>query len=203
MLLWIARILLWLPLNILHPTIIKGRKNRPEGKCILVCNHYSNWDIALYVLNTSEKIKIMSKIEMFKNKFFGALMRNFGAFPVDRDGSDLSAIKTSIKTLKENKKLFIFPEGRRTREEENLVMADIKSGMAMIAIKTKTPIVPIWIEKRHKLFRPSVYRIGEAFELSEFYGQKLDEETLNKANGVVKEKMLAVRQMSIDEKNKK
>ena len=52
MLLWLARILLWIPLSIMHPTFIKGRKNLPKGKVIISCNHRSNWDIALYILNT-------------------------------------------------------------------------------------------------------------------------------------------------------
>ena len=202
MILWLARILLWVPLNIMHPTFIKGRKNRPKGKCILACNHYSNWDIMLYVLNTAQNMKIMSKKELFKNKFFGWIVSKMGAFPVDRQGQDLSAIKTSIKTLKDNKKLFIFPEGRRTSEEEHLVMADLKSGMAMIAIKTKSPIVPIWIEQRHRLFRPSVYHIGKPFELDEFYGTKLDEETLDNANQVVRAKMLELRESVLNKKKK-
>ena len=80
-------------------------------------------------------------------------------------------------------------------------MGEIKNGMAMIAIKTKTPIVPVWIERKPRLFRKSVYHIGTPFELTEFYGQKLDEETLNRANLVVREKMLELYEQT--KKNKK
>ena len=199
MLLWLARILLWIPLSILHPTFIKGKKNLPKGKAILSCNHYSNWDIALYILNTTEKIKILAKKELFKNKLFGAILRNFGGIEIDREGNDINAIKNCMKALKSDKKLFVFPEGTRLKNEAD-ILGEIKSGMALIAIKTKTPIIPIWIERKPKIFRKSVYTIGKPFELSEFYGVKLDEETLEKANAVVREKMLELREQTLKKK---
>ena len=199
MLLWLARILLWIPLSILHPTFIKGKKNLPKGKAILSCNHYSNWDIALYILNTTEKIKILAKKELFKNKLFGAILRNFGGIEIDREGNDINAIKNCMKALKSDKKLFVFPEGTRLKNEAD-ILGEIKSGMALIAIKTKTPIVPIWIGRKPKIFRKRVYTIGKPFELSEFYGVKLDEETLEKANAVVREKMLELREQTLKKK---
>jgi len=201
MLLWLARFLLYIPLGIMHPTFIKGRKNMPKGKAILSCNHRSNWDIALYVLNTPRKTNILAKKELFKNKLFGAILRNFGAISIDREANDINAIKKCFKVLKEDEKLFVFPEGTRLKNEED-ILGEIKSGMTMIAIKTKTPIVPMWIERKPKLFRKSVYYIGEPFELEQFYGKKLDEDTLNRANLIVREKMLEVREKYCNKKKK-
>lgn len=189
----IIKFLLWLPLTIMHPTKIYGKKNLPDGKAILSCNHRSNWDIVLYLLHTKKKIKILAKKELFKNKLFGAILRWLGGIEIDREANDINAIKACMKCLKEDKHLFIFPEGTRLKDE-SMILGEIKSGMALIAIKTKTPIVPIWIEKKPRLFRRSVYRIGKPFELSDFYGVKLDEETLEKANQVVREKMLENRE---------
>ena len=189
MLLWLARILLWIPLSIMHPTYIYGRKNRPKGKVIISCNHRSNWDIVSYILHTSEKVKILAKKELFKNKLFGAILKSFGAIPIDREHNDIGAIKDCMKALKEDKKLFVFPEGTRLKDE-SLVMGEVKSGMTLIAIKTKTPILPMWVVQKPRLFRKSQYIIGKPFELSEFYGKKLDDETLNEANNIVCEKML-------------
>ncbi len=189
----IIKFLLWLPLTIMHPTKIYGKKNLPDGKAILSCNHRSNWDIVLYLLHTKKKIKILAKKELFKNKLFGAILRWLGGIEIDREANDINAIKACMKCLKEDKHLFIFPEGTRLKDE-SMILGEIKSGMALIAIKTKTPIVPIWIEKKPRLFRRSVYRVGKPFELSDFYGVKLDEETLEKANQVVREKMLENRE---------
>jgi len=202
MLLFITRLLLWMPIFIFHPTFIKGKKNMPKGKAILSCNHYSNWDIALFHLFYIPKMKILAKKELFRNKLFGAMLKSYGGIAIDRDSNDITAIKNCMKVLKNEEKLFIFPEGTRLKNEAD-ILGEIKSGMALIAIKTKTPIVPIWIKRKPKIFRKSVYTIGKPFELSEFYGLKLDEETLEKANLVVREKMLELREESLNKKNKK
>lgn len=202
MFLWLAKILLWIPLSILHPTFIKGKKNLPKGKAILCCNHFSNWDIVLYILNTKKRIKILAKKELFKNKLLGATLKNFGGIEIEREGNDINAIKTCMKVLKDGKQLFIFPEGTRLKNQ-NEVLGELKSGMAMIAIKTKTPVVPIWIERKPKVFRKSIYHIGKPFELEEFYGKKLDEECLVHANEIVRDKMLEVRDLMLKSKDKK
>ena len=200
MLYQICKILLWVPLNIMHPTSIKGRKNLPKKRVIIACNHRSNWDYVLFGLNTVKKNKILAKKELFKNKFFGAILRNFGGIEIDRDGNDINAIKLCMKALKDEKRLFIFPEGTRHHGED---MGETKSGLAMIAIKTKTPIVPIWIDRAPKLFRRSVYYIGKPFELSQFYGQKMDEDALNDANEFVRQKMMSAKDEYLKEKAEK
>ncbi len=202
MLLWFLRILLYIPMLFLHPTKIKGKKNLPKGKAILSCNHYSNWDIVLYYLNTSKRLRILAKSELFKNKLFGKALKNLGAIEIDREGNDIGAIKSCMKVLKNGEKLFVFPEGTRLKKDED-ILGEIKSGMALIAIKTQTPIVPIWIKSRPKAFRRSVYTIGEPFELSEFYGKKLDEETLKQADEIIRAKMLETREQSLKKKEKK
>lgn len=194
MLLWIARILLFIPITLLHPTFIKNRKNMPKGKVIISCNHRSNWDIVLYLLFTREKICILAKKELFKNKFLAWILKSLGAVPIDRDKNDVGAIKTCIKALKGGKKLFIFPEGTRLKDDKE-VLGEIKSGMSMIAIKTKTPIVPVWIQRKPKIFQKSVYIIGQPFELSDFYDNKIDEVTLNKASQIVRSKMLETKDL--------
>ncbi|MBP3431396.1 MAG: 1-acyl-sn-glycerol-3-phosphate acyltransferase [Clostridia bacterium] len=199
---YICKFLAWLPLVMLFPTRMKGKKNLPKGKAIISCNHKSNMDIVNYLLHTPKKIKILAKKEIFKNKLFGAVMKSYGGIPIDRDSNDINAIKECMKALKAGKQLFVFPEGTRLKDESK-VLGELKSGMAMIAVKTKTPIVPVWVEKKARIFRRNTYRIGEAFELSDFYGKKLDEETLAQANEVVKQKMLALYEEGVSEKEAK
>lgn len=199
MVLWLARIVLFFPVLILHPTWIKGKKNIPKGKVILCSNHYSNWDAILYNIYNFKKPRFLAKKELFENKLCGWFLRAIGAFPIDREANDITAIKNCMKFLKEGKQLFIFPEGTRLVNDEE-VLGEIKSGVSMIAIKTQTPIVPIWIRNRPKLFRRSVYYVGKPFELSDFYGKKLDDKTLKEADEVVRQKMIEV---GAEEKAKK
>ena len=196
------RVLARVLFSIFHPTKIYGRENLTSGKAILSLNHRSNWDIALWLANTKERVKILAKKELFKNKLFGKFLRWAGGIEIDRSGNDINAIKNCIKALKDGKKLVVFPEGTRLKNEED-ILGEIKSGMAMIAIKTKTPIIPIWIERKPRLFRFSKFYVGKAFELDQFYDQKLDEETLEKANQIVREKMLEVHAEILKKKEEK
>ena len=197
-----CKILLWIPIMILHPTKVFGKKNLPKGKAILSMNHRSNWDYVLFGINSCTKYRVLAKKELFKNKLFGAILHNFGGVEIEREGNDINAIKKCMKLLKEDKKLLIFPEGTRLKDDSE-ILGEVKSGMALIAIKTKTPIVPVWIERRPKLFRRSVYYIGKPFELDQFYGIKLDEQHLREANEIVRAKMLEAREECLNRKKKK
>ena len=92
-----------------------------------------------------------AKKEMFKNKFLSWFWRGMGLISLDRQKTDFTALKTSLSVLKDGKKLVIFPEG--TRNKVNTELQEIKGGTALFAIKAKVPIVPMWIEKRGKIFR--------------------------------------------------
>lgn len=185
----ICRFLAWLPLAIFYPTRIKGRKNLKKGKAILSVNHTSNMDVVLLLANTFEKKYTLAKKELFKNKMFGALLKSYGGISIDRENADLSAIKKSLKVLNNNKKLIIFPEGTRNKNEDISNLGKLKTGTAMLAIKSKSPIIPVWISRRPKVFRLTTITFGEPFELDQYYGKKLCEEVLEEATEIILQKI--------------
>lgn len=185
----ICRFLAYLPLAIFYPTKIIGRKNLKKGKAILAANHTSNMDVVLILANTYEKKYVMAKKELFKNRLFGAILKSYGGISVDRQNNDVAALKKALKVLKNNKKLIIFPEGTRNKGEDTSKLMEVKKGTAMLAIKSKTPVVPVWISKRPKMFRLTKIYIGEPFELDQFYGEKLTDEVLTKASKIISQKI--------------
>lgn len=185
-----------------YPTKIVGRKNLPKGKVIITLNHTSNLDAIVLILNTWEKKYFLAKKELFVSKARSWFLKKMGAIKIDREIADVSAIKEAFKVLKNNKKLVIFPEGTRNKTEE-LNLQQVKHGAAMIAIKTKTPIVPLWIFNRPKAFRKTKILIGEPYELDEFYGQKLSDEVLEKASAKVAEKLNETKEQAQKMFNKK
>ena len=60
----------------------------------------------------------------------------------------------------------------------------------MLAIKTKTPIVPVWIKKKPRLFRINSVKFGKPFTLEEFYDEKLTSEVLSKAGDKIAKNLL-------------
>lgn len=179
MLYYIILILVFIPFLIIYPTRVIGRKNlRIKGRMIFCCNHQSNNDLLLIGGKLGIRFRYMAKESLFKNKFVGTLLKWLGAYPVKRGETDIVAIKKTLGYLKDDKKVCIFPEGARLKSSEG---NELKSGVIIFALKTKSPIVPAFIVKKPMIFRFNTLIIGEAFNLSEmpeFKGKKIDDDLI-------------------------
>lgn len=184
---WFLYVITWLFVKIFYPCKVVGKKNMLKQGGIYVCNHYSNVDVAYFGNYLNKKFYYLAKKELFKTKFKAWFLRQLGAIKIDREKVDIQATKKCLKLLKDKKRLVIFPEG--TRNKINQDLQEIKNGSAMFAIKSKTPIIPVHIEKKAKLFHRNKLIIGEPFELSKFYDLKINSEVLTKASKVIEEKM--------------
>ena len=68
-------------------------------------------------------------------------MQGFKSFPdktVLNFGADITAIKTALGSVRAGQKLIIFPQGTR-----HAVEGETKKGAAMLAVKTRAPILPM------------------------------------------------------------
>ncbi len=142
---FILRILAFLIFNV--KTHNSEKYNNSNGRCIICANHISMIDPVMLAISSKRKICFMGKKELFENKFLGYIFGKLGAFPVDRTGVTLSAIKNSLAVLNRNEILGIFPEGTRVDkyDEENA-----KPGIAMIANKANSNIIPVYIKGNYK-----------------------------------------------------
>ena len=123
------------------------------GGMIIASNHISNSDPVLLGLSQKKRrLFFMAKIELFKNKFFGALIRALGAFPVERGAGDGKAIKTGEDLIRDGEIMTIFIEGGP------------RSGCALVAQQMQVPVVPACItiigNKKHT-FAKRVIHFGK------------------------------------------
>jgi 1-acyl-sn-glycerol-3-phosphate acyltransferase len=142
---------------------VSGREHIPsQGGFIVASNHRSNFDPILIGVASSRVINFMAKEGLFKNRFFGWILKNVGAFPVKRHAADIGAIKEAIRRLQDGFGLLIFPEGTREQRRE----IDVQPGIGMLALKGKVAVVPAFISgsqealpKGAKWFRSAKIRI--------------------------------------------
>ena len=124
---------------------IEGREKIKAGKVyILVSNHQSILDIIL-LYRLFAHFKWIAKLELFRVPVIGWNMTASRYIPLKR-GSKSSVMRMaqlSEKTLKDGSSLMIFPEGTRSETAE---IKGFKDGAFKIAIKTKTPIIPIVLD---------------------------------------------------------
>jgi 1-acyl-sn-glycerol-3-phosphate acyltransferase len=119
-----------------------GREHFIEGRAILAPNHASYFDPPLVGVSWPEEVAFLARKSLFKFPFFGMLIRRLNAFPVSGSAEDLGSIKLICRLLNENKKVVIFPEGRRTEDGS---LGDVKPGIAMLAFRCRAPIIPVYI----------------------------------------------------------
>lgn len=196
-------IIAFLPLTLLFPMRVKGRKNLPKKQgYVLTCNHYSNMDPVMIDVKLVKKIRFLAKKELFKNKFAGFFLKKFGAHPVDRGASDIKAFKFALETLKNKKPLGIFPEGTRNKTESD-DMQEIKSGAIVFASKAGVPIVPAALSRPIKFLRFSTLIIGEPFYVTGANPARLTKEEIEENVKILTEKTNKLREDYLNRKNKK
>jgi len=84
----------------------------------------------------------MAKAEMFAKPPGKWVLPAMMSFPVHRESADRTAIKAAIAVLSHNGVLGMFPEGTRVHEGTT---ASAQLGVAFIAMRTRTKIVPVGI----------------------------------------------------------
>ena len=107
--------------------------------------------------------RIMAKKELFDIPVLGWLITKVGAFPVDRQISDINAQKTALQLLKSGDKLLIFPEGTRIRNGKE---SHPHGGAVMIAARMGVPIVPVYLSTDKRFWRPLDVVFGEPYHPS-------------------------------------
>lgn len=144
-----------------------------EGRFILCSNHIHLFDPVIVSMLVPRQICWMAKKELFESKISAYLINKLGAFPVDREESDLSAIRNALKILKSEGVLGIFPEGTRVKEFD---ADNAKAGVALVSIKAQSPVLPVFIEGNYKIFSKIKIYFGEPIDFSSSYGKKLSTE---------------------------
>lgn len=123
----------------------------PKRPFIIVANHGNFFDPWLVGHLSRYPLSIMMNEEGFKaSKFNRWYLKNVGAFPKKKGGTDIKAMRYTLKTLKLGYPVFIFPEGQTTWDGET---QPIISGMENIIKRAKLPLV-LMNAKGHFLSKP-------------------------------------------------
>jgi 1-acyl-sn-glycerol-3-phosphate acyltransferase len=122
-----------------------GEERIPSrGPAVIAANHPSYLDPVLLSLQVERPIRFMAWDALFRVPLLGALMRLFGAFPVDvRPGGGRAAYEAARERLDEGELVGIFPEGRRSRA--GWMEPELRAGAARLALESGALLVPATI----------------------------------------------------------
>lgn len=146
-----ARVLLAIFSALFYPCRLMNKEaDTPAGPLLLICNHQSMMDpVLLAVMLKQYEIHFIGKREITKFPLLKPIVRKLHMIAVSRHMSDLSAMRAAGAVLKDGQVLGIFPEGRRY---QGPAMAQMESGVSILAQRHRVPILPVYIAGRPRPF---------------------------------------------------
>ena len=151
-----------------------------EAPYVLIANHRHALDpiaIAMYI--PKQQICFLAKKELGKNKLAAKLLTSAHVIFVGRHDTDMAAMRNCMKAIKMKKILLIFPEGTRHHEGQ---MEQIESGASLIAMRSKAPIVPVYIDRKLGFFKRTNLYVGEPIPYDDLLGKGINTETCEEMN---------------------
>jgi len=124
---------------------IRGAEHVPQGALVLMSNHRSYYDIPTVFCAVPGRVRMVAKKELFRVPVFGPALLVSGFVKVDRERRDaaIASLKQSEQLLQSGTRVWIAPEGTRSRDGR---LGPFKSGGFHLALSAGVPILPIAIE---------------------------------------------------------
>lgn len=153
---------------------VEGVENEPkyeDGSYLLCANHLGALDpFCIAAALQHRQLCFMAKKELFGNKLAAKFFRSLGAYPIDRSGSDVGAVKGTIRLLQDGYCTALFPQGTRI-PGAHPSESKIKSGAGLIAVRANVPVLPVLIQSkdwRVGPFHPTKIIIGKPIPPEEY-----------------------------------
>jgi 1-acyl-sn-glycerol-3-phosphate acyltransferase len=133
--------------KLIAKTFFRYRVIHPErmienGGLILAVNHTSYFDPPLAGICSQRDVYYLARKTLLKWPILGPLFPDMNVIPVDRDGTDRSALKTIVHKIREGNGVVLFPEGTRSRSGD---LQPAQPGLGLIIAKTLCPVLPLRI----------------------------------------------------------
>ena len=112
------------------------------GPVILVSDHSTLGDPLVLIRTAGRPIKFLMAREIYEQRRVRWVFRAFNCIPVSRGTSDTSAVRAMLKALQSGQVVGLFPEGGIDNNRRD----DSHVGVAYLALKTGSPIVPTSIQ---------------------------------------------------------
>lgn len=133
-----------------------GEENVPKDEAVLyVANHRSMVDVVLTYSRCPGLTGFVAKSGVNKVPALRAWMKRLHCEFLDRDDikQGMKVILSAIDKVKNGISIFIFPEGTRNRDQDDLTtVQSFKDGSFKIAQKTGCKIIPIAITGSNRIF---------------------------------------------------
>ena len=158
---------------------------------IIMANHRSFADpMALAIKVKRYEIRFIGKRELAHGRLKSWLFSGLHMILVSRHATDMAAMRQCMQTLKEGHILGIFPEGTRHQPE---MMQEVESGTAIIALRARVPLLPVYIDGKIRPFHITHIYYGKPMELDDLYAQGVNNDTAHQLSQRIHDVFYAMR----------
>jgi 1-acyl-sn-glycerol-3-phosphate acyltransferase len=121
-----------------------GRENQPvAGGALILSNHQSHLDPILVGMIFDRRMNYLARQTLFVFPPLRWMLESVDSIPIDRDGLGLSGLKETLRRVKQEEMVLIFPEGTRSPDGE---VAPLKPGFSALAKRVRVPLVPVGLD---------------------------------------------------------
>lgn len=148
---WLVKITGWPVQKLCFKTKVyyedkKAQSRRIKGAAIIVSNHTSVYDYAVFMfVFFSRTLRYQMAEVLFRKKGLGRFLKALGGIEVNRETHETACIAKSEKILKKRGVVGIFPEARLPKEGETPPLA-FKEGAVTLALSTGVKIIPAYTD---------------------------------------------------------
>ena len=161
---------------------LEGAEKLPEGGCLLVQNHLSDFDpISLYPALKGRRLRFVSKQENLAIPVGGRLMAGAGVIGLDRENNrqGVLVMRKAAAYIKAGDTVCVYPEGTRSKTG---ALGPFRDGCFKAALWAGAPIAVVTVkgseDVKKNIFRRRTdvrFRVVRVFSYDEIAGKKTDE----------------------------
>lgn len=153
-----------------------GASRKIKGPAVIVSNHTSIYDFALYMFVFPWRVLrfLMAEV-LFKNRLLAFFLKSQGGIEIDRDSHSLSWMDKCLRVTEKGGVIGIFPEGRIPLPDEERPLK-FHEGAAAFALESGVPVIPVVTDGRYFGKCPAHVIIGKPIDVRTFVNDSMSEQ---------------------------
>lgn len=172
----------------IRPRVLYVGERCPRGGVLISSNHPTFLD-PLIILTAFpwRRLHSLATKDLFSSKLKRFMFTRMHCIEVDKTNFSMATFHEVVERLTDGKAVVIFPEGQ-VNQSGTQELQTFKSGVILMAHRAKSPILPVYIAKREKWYKPQYVIVGEPFDVRAAVGLIPSVEQMNRVTDQLREK---------------
>ncbi len=181
----------------MRPRVIYEGGKREKFKSALICANHARLDDPVLMQCTFwyRRLYSLATSELYSTRLSSFFFSHINCIPVDKKNFSMDSFHAVCDRLNAGKAVLIFPEGGLNNGDENELKA-LKSGVALMALQTRSPIIPTYIIPPKSIFSRRRVIVGKSFDPSALFGARPGMAAIEQTTALLRERELELKALA-------